>query len=527
MGLQFPDEEMPGIDYIIPDITYLKDKTKNIRGVIITHGHYDHIGAIPHLMLPLGNPPLYTGLLTAGLIRKRQIEYKNLPELKITSIDEKTKLKLGRAFKVEFFRVNHNIPDSFGVVIQTPVGTVIHTGDFKIDPRPVNDQPMDLNIIKKYGEHGVLALMSDSTDAEDPGHQISETEAGLELEKIFKDAPGRIIIGTFASLLSRVQQIFTLAEKYNRKVLIQGRSMVNNIEIAHQLGYLKIKKGTIMEETEFFELPDKRIVIIATGAQGEKNAVLMRIANNEHRFIDLRKNDTVIFSSSVIPGNERTVQYLKDGLYRQGANVFHYKMMDIHAGGHAKQEELKTLIKLLKPKYFMPIEAHHYQLLMHGNWAEKCGIPHKNILIADNGQVMEFFKDSLGTSQGKLTNKKVPTNYVMVDGLGVGDVSSIVLRERRQMAGDGMFVVIATVDQRTGKLLGNPDIISRGFVYMKDNKELIEKTRMRIKKMFENTDPRIPANETYIKNKIRNNTGDFLFKLTKRRPLVLPVILEV
>lgn len=526
MGLQFPEEGMPGVDYIISDITYLKDKVKNIKGVIITHGHYDHIGGIPHLIPQLGNPTIYTGLLTAGIIQKRQTDYKNCPDLKIQSIDEKTHLKLGKNFRISFFRVNHNIPDSFGVIIDTPAGRIIHTGDFKIDKRPVNDKPIDLDALKKMGEKGVLALMSDSTDAEHPGHQITETDAGKELEEIIKKAQGRVIVGTFASLLSRVQQIFTIAEKHNRRVLIQGRSMINNVEIAHQLGYLKINKGTIIEETDFHELPDKRILIIATGAQGERNAVLMRVANNEHRFITLKKNDTVVFSSSVIPGNERTIQYLKDGLYRQGANVFHYKMMDIHAGGHGKQEDLKDMIKLLKPKYFIPVEGHHYHLLMHGNLAEECGIPRKNIFIADNGQVIEFYQSHKETV-GKLTNKKVPTSYVMVDGLGVGDVSHIILRERTQMADDGMFVIIATIDRKTGKLLGNPDIISRGFVYMKDNKELIELTRMRIKKLLQNQDPQKPTNESYIKGKIRNDIGDFLFRKTKRRPLVLPVILEV
>lgn len=525
MGLQFPEEDMPGIDYIIPNVSYLKGKEKNVRGVIITHGHYDHIGGIPHIMGKIGNPPMFTAKLTAGMIKKRQEEHRNTPPLNIQIIDSKSKVQLGK-FSIEFFRVNHNIPDSFGVVINTPIGTIVHTGDFKIDHSPINDEPADLNRIAQFGSRNILALLSDSTDAEHPGYQVSEQVIGVDLEKIFEHSKGRIIIGTFASLLSRVQQLIDLAEKHGKRILIEGRSMKTNVEIAHQLGYLKIHPNTLVDERTYREIPNNKLMIICTGAQGEKNAVLMRIANGEHRHITIEEHDAFVFSSSVVPGNERTVQSLKDTLYKSGAKVFHYKMMDIHAGGHAKQEDLKLMIRLMKPKYFIPIEANHYMLRIHGSIAESVGVPKNNIFIANNGQVIEFYNQGRDVV-GKLTNKKVPTDYVMVDGLGVGDVSNIVLRDRRMMAADGMVVIIATLRHKSGELVGNPDIISRGFVYMKESKELIEQTRKKAKKILQDSDKRSPSFESYTKDKVRNDIGQFLFSRTKRRPMVLPVIIQV
>jgi len=527
MGLQFPEENMPGIDYIIPDTTYLMDKIKKIRGVIITHGHYDHIGAVSHLIPKLGSPTIYTAPLTAEIIKRRHEEYK-LPMLNIQKVDpDKDKITLGN-FNIEFFRVNHNIPDSFGVVFNTPVGTVVHTGDFKVDFNPINDKPIDLNKIAIIGGKGVLALLSDSTDAPHSGYQLSETEITHDLEKIFQEAKGRIIVGTFASLINRVQQLIGLAEKYGRKVLVEGRSMNTNIEIAQNLGYMKIKPGTIIEDAEFKRLPDEKLMVIGTGAQGEENAVLMRIANNEHRLVEIKRGDSIVFSSSVIPGNERTIQNLKDTFYRLGARVYHYQNMDIHAGGHAKAEDLKLIIKLFKPKYFIPIEANHYMLNMHADIAEGVGIPRDNIFIADNGQVMEFSKPNPQTEAvGKLTTEKVPTEYIMVDGLGVGDISSIVLRDRQLMAEDGMFVVIATVRRNTGELVGSPDIISRGFVYMKESRELIEEARTLVKTVCRDKGPEHAADPMEIKNKLREALGKFLYKKTKRRPMVLPVVIEV
>jgi ribonuclease J len=344
--------------------------------------------------------------------------------------------------------------------------------------------------------------------------------------RLFEKMEGRIIIGTFASQLSRVQKIFDLAARLGRRINLQGRSMQQNVEIAHQIGYLKFDPKIIAEDHELERLPDNRVMIIGTGAQGETNAFLMRIVNGDHRNLDVKAGDNIIFSSSVIPGNERTIQSLMDMIVRKGAKVINYEMMDVHAGGHAKQEDLKLMMRLLTPKYFMPIEGNHFMLRAHAELAEQVGIPRGNIFVPDNGQPVEFVKMGNET-YGKLLQEKVPTEYVMVDGLGVGDVSNIVLRDRRVMAEDGMIVVIATVDSKTGDPIGNPDIISRGFVYMKENKELIEKTRMKVKKLVKDHDSRTPADDDYLKNKIRNEIGQFLFSQTKRRPMVLPVVIKV
>ena len=526
MGLQFPEEDMPGIDYIIPNISYLEKKMDNIRGVIITHGHMDHIGGIPHIMGPIGNPPMFMGKLTAGLVRKRCEEFNKCPKLNISEIDENPRLPLGRSFRIEFLRVNHSIPDSFAIIVHTPLGAVIHTGDFKIDYSPVNDKPADLNRIAQIGGRGVLMLLADSTDSTHPGYQVSESSIGDEIDRLFESLTGRIIIGTFASQLSRIQKIFDLAAKHGRKIYLQGRTMNNNVEIAHGIGYLKFNQRILMSEGELKRLPDNKVLILGTGAQGESNAFLVRVVTGEHRSITLKSGDTVIFSSSVIPGNERSIQSLKDMVVRQGARVIHYEMMDVHAGGHAKQEDLKLMMRLLKPTYFMPVEGNHFMLRTHADLAEQVGIPKENIFVADNGQVIEFIRQENRTI-GKLTKEKVPTDYVMVDGLGVGDVSNIVLRDRRVMAEDGMIVAIATIDSKTGDPIGNPDIISRGFVYMKENRDLIEKTRMKIKKIVKDHDTRTPADDDYIKNKIRNEIGQFLFSQTKRRPMVLPVVIKV
>ncbi len=522
MGLQFPEEDMFGIDYVIPNISYLKNKINKIRGVIITHAHYDHIGAIPHLIPELGNPVIFGTKLTLGIIQKRQEDFKNSPKLKLKIIDTKTKIKLG-CFTLEFFKVSHNIPDSIGVIAHTPVGIIVHTGDFKLDFNPVASDPPEIAKIAELNRKNVLALMSDSTNADSPGHQLTETEIGQTLEQIFLKAKGRIIVGTFGSLLSRVQQVIWIAEKLNKKVVIEGYSMKSNVQIAHQLGYLKYKKHSIISLKEAKKLPDKQVVIMCTGAQGEDNSALVRIANEENPHIKISKGDTVIFSSSVIPGNERTVQRLKDTLYRKGAEVIHYQMMDVHAGGHARQEDLKLMLKLVNPKYLIPIEGNLSLLKAHERVAKEAGFPEKNIFVAENGQIIEFYPNQ----EGRLTNKKVPTDYVMVDGLGVGDVSHIVLRDRRMMAADGMVVLIATVERKTGKLVGNPDIISRGFVYIKESKKLIEETRKRTKKILQDKDPRSEANEAYLKNKMRNEIGQFLFQKTHRRPMILPVIIFV
>lgn len=525
MGLMFPEEGMPGIDYIIPDVSCLRGKEKNIRGVVITHGHYDHIGAIPHLLPKLGWPIVYTAPLSAGIIRKRQEEYGNTQMLKIQVVkraDEK--IRLGKNFVFEPFHINHNITDAFGAAIHTPYGTVIVTGDFKFDMDPIPpDLPADPLRLAAFGEKGVLALLSDSTSAESPGRQISESVVSEELLGIVSKHNGRIIVGTFASLLTRVQQLLSIAEKTGRKVLLLGRSMQSNVEIAHKLGYMKFKPGTIVDENEMKHVDQSKLIIVCTGAQGEKNAALMRIANREHRSIRLEEGDMVIFSSSVIPGNERTVQSLKDTLIRQGAKVVHYANMDVHAGGHAKQEELKEMIMLTKPKYFLPAHGNLFLRHANGNLAEDVGVPRERIFIPDNGQVVEF--DQQGG--GRVLDAKYPIEYIMVDGLGVGDVSHVVLRDRLQLATDGMFVIICTIDHANGRLLGSPDIISRGFVYIKEAHELVEKARTRVKKILNDSDHKSPSFEEYTKNKIRDEIGQFLWNATKRRPMVLPVIIEV
>ncbi len=528
MGLQFPEEDMPGIDYIIPNTTYLEGKEDWVKGVVITHGHYDHTGAIPHLMEKLGNPPLFTGALTAGLIRAKWKEFRKKSQLNIKIIDENSHIKLGQSFSIDFLRVNHSIPDCFAVIADTPIGKIVHTGDFKIDYSPVNDKPADLNRMAQLGGEGILLLMSDSTDATHEGYQVSESTIGDEIGKIFEKAEGRVIIGTFASQLSRIQKLFDLAKLHGRRINLQGRSIGNNVEVAHQIGYLKFDPKIIVEDKDLNKLPDNKVLIVGTGAQGESNAFLNRVVNGEHRLVNLKDGDTVIFSSSVIPGNERTIQGLKDAMTRQGAKIIHYEMMDVHAGGHAKAEDLKLLMRLLKPEYVMPIEGNHYLLKAHADLAEQVGIPKNNIFVADNGQVVEFKKNQpSGSVEGRLTDVKVPTDYIMVDGLGVGDVSHIVLRDRRVMSADGMVVVIATIDSKRNEIVGNPDIISRGFVYMKESRELIEETRTKAKKIVQSNNSSTSVEIDHIKNRIRDEVGQFLFNKTNRRPMILPVVIRI
>ncbi|RJQ35674.1 ribonuclease J [Candidatus Parcubacteria bacterium] len=523
MGLQWPEEDMPGIDYIIPNIEYLKGKEKNIRGVIITHGHYDHIGAIPHLIPRLGNPTIYGTPLTLGIIAKRQEDFRNNAPLRLKSVTTDNTLRLGK-FKTTFFGVSHNIPGSFGVIIETPVGKIVHTGDFKIDPKSSGDAPTEIAKIKDLGKQRVLALMADSTNATESGHQLTEGDIQHNIDEILKQAPGRVIVGTFASLLGRIQQIIWAAEKLGKKVVIEGFSMKRNVELAQQLGYMKLRKGSIIQLKDMKSYPDNKIIIMCTGAQGEDNAVLMRIANNEHRKLKVEKGDTIVFSSSVIPGNERSVQRLKDMLYRKGAEVVHYKMMDVHAGGHAKQEDLFDMIQMVRPKYHIPVYGNHSFLQNHAKVALKAGIPINQIFIPDNGQVMEFDK----AGNGRLLKEKVPSEYVFVDGLGVGDVSNIVLRDRQMMAADGMIVVITTLSGKSGKLVHSPDIISRGFIYMRENKGIVEDIRTKIKNIVnEHNKTSGKINDAYVKEALRNELGQFIFTKTKRRPMILPVVIEV
>jgi ribonuclease J len=522
VGLMFPEEGMPGIDFVVPNVSCLKGKEKNIRGIIVSHGHLDHVGGLPYVLPKLGWPVIYTAPLTAGIIRNRQEEFGNGNQLKIQLVTGKTRIQLGRNFVFEPFHVNHNISDAFGTALYTPYGVMLGTGDFKFDFTPADGDPADLIHVAGFGAKKVLCLMSDSTNATLPGHQISEKTVGEELRRIIERAPGRIFLGTFSSMLTRLQQILEIAEGCNRKVMLKGRSLQKNVELAHKLGYMKYKQGTLVEDEEFGRLPDNRAIVVCTGAQGEKNAALMRIAMREDRLLFLQPGDTVMFSSSVIPGNERTVQSLKDTIVRQGAKVIDSAGMDIHAGGHAKQEDLKLMLRLTRPVYFMPIHGNRFMLEAHAELAEAVGVPRQNCLVADNGQVIEFDKTG-----GHLTSEHVPIDYVMVDGLGVGDVSEVVLRDRRELAADGMLVVVCTVDHRTGALTRDPDIISRGFIYTKDAKELIGQVSVFVKKILKEHGTKLPAQDEIIREKVRNEVGSFLFKHTERRPMVVPVIIEV
>ncbi|TAK05248.1 ribonuclease J [Patescibacteria group bacterium] len=521
MGLQFPEEDQPGVDYIIPNMSYVRGKEKNIRGVIITHGHYDHIGAIPHVVPRIGNPPVFGLPMTAGIIKKRQEDFEGV-KINIREVKIDDRLVLGN-FQVEFVHINHSIPDAVAVVVHTPVGTIIHTGDWKFDYTPIGAPPADFIKLASLGARGVLALMGDSTNAAHAGHQISEREIANTLRLILEKAQGRVIVGTFASLLGRVRQIFDIAQDLGKKVALDGYSMKTNVEIARVLKYINIKPGTLIDIAQINDYPKDKVVVVCTGAQGEERASLMRIANDEHRSVRIQPADTVIFSSSVIPGNERTVQRLKDTLYRKGADVIHYQMMDVHAGGHAMKEDIKLMLLLLKPKYYIPIEGNHFLLRENAKVAAMMGIPKENIFVADNGQVMEF----VAGGKGRLSDVKVMADYVFVDGLGVGDISEVVLRDRQALAEDGMVVVVAPVAKRTGGLAGNLEIVSHGFVQVEHNQALIDELKKHVEKILIDKDTKSEADPDDIKRKIRDDVGAFLFTKTQRRPMILPVIIEV
>ncbi|MFH1711710.1 MAG: ribonuclease J [Patescibacteria group bacterium] len=526
MGLQFPEEDMPGVDYIIPNMSYVKSKKKNVRGVIITHGHLDHIGAIPHTIPQIGNPPVYALPVAAGIIKKRQTDFET-PKINLKEITVDSELKLG-VFKVTFFHINHNIPDAAGIIVETPAGIICHTGDWKFDFHPVGTPPADLHKIARIGSQGVTLLMGDSTNADKEGHQTSEKVIGEELKGIINKAPGRVIIGTFSSLLSRVKQIIEISEMLGRKVALDGYSMKTNVEIARELGFIHVSSKTLIPMDKIRNYPDDKITIVCTGAQGEKRAALSRIANDEHRDIRIVKGDTVVFSSSVIPGNEASVQRLKDTFYRKGAKVIHKDILDVHAGGHAKKEDIKLMLTLLNPKYYMPIEGNHFLLCENGEVARSIGWKEENVFVADNGQVIEISKNKNGNrGQARMTKKKVPTDYVFVDGLGVGDISQVVLRDRKALADDGIVVVIIQVTKKTGRVIGAPDIVSRGFVHMKENRKLINDTRELVMKLANNTDNKSQADPDHIRKIVRDEVGAFLFKKTERRPMILPVVLEV
>ncbi len=525
VGLQFPEEDMPGIDYIIPNPQYLRDNAKQIKGVVITHGHYDHIGATQHILPEIGNPVVYTGSLSRGIIMRRYEDYKDTPEPQIKQVKRGEKYTIGKNFEVEFIHINHNIPDSYMVYIKTPGGNVLHTGDYKFDRNPYKEDPADIARLAQIGqEEGVDVLLSDSTNADQEGFSISETEIKQNLEKTFEEfSDKRIIVGTFASLVTRVQQIFDIAEKHGRKVAVDGYSMKSILDISSELGYVKHHKNTRIPIKDVNQYPPEQVVVIGTGAQGEGNAVLMRIGQKEHKHVQLSNKDVVIFSSSIVPGNEQSIQDLKDLIYRQGAKVLDYKMLDIHAGGHAHREDMKMLINLTQPTCFIPIQANYYLERIHADLAKSMGVREENVLLMSNGQIAEYQNGHISIAE-----ETIPSNYVFVDGLGVGDVGDIVMRDRQKMAEDGMFVVIVRIEGGTGKVQDNVDVISRGFVYMSESKNLIENSRTEAKKIAQKSAASHGStNWSYMKDELRNQLGKFLFEKTGRRPLILPVVLEV
>jgi ribonuclease J len=522
MGLAFPDETMPGIDYVIPDTRYLQERKKNIRGVLVTHGHLDHIGAIPYIMPRIGDPPIYTMRLTAALIERRLEEFhlKGRSQIHVLAIDDI--IKLG-AFTISLFRLNHNIPDCVGLSIKTPSVHIVYTTDWKFDHTPVDEKPAEFHKIAHLGGEGVDLLLSDSTNADEPGYSLSEKDLGETIYQIVKEAGGRVIFTTFSNLISRIQQVIDAAVRMERKVVITGRSMVETVEIAHELGYVHIPKKTVIGTETSHHLPDNRVVILTTGSQGEEAAALARIARQEHKTVRIKPGDTVVISASPIPGNERAVAAVMNDLTRQGAHVIYQRILDIHSSGHGRREDLKLMISLTKPKYFLPIHGEHYLTTAHAELAVSIGIPKENIFVLDNGDVLEITRRGARVSPEKLT-----MGQVFVDGLGVGDIGEVVLRDRQVMAQDGMVVIIITLDRRTGKIVNNLDIISRGFIYMKSSEDLIREVKHEVRKVVE-TQNRKPheANYAYIRNQIRDQIGEFLFQRTERRPMILPVVIEV
>jgi len=522
MGIQFPEEDMPGIDYIIPNAKYLMGKEKNIRGVIFSHGHLDHIGAAPILLEKLGNPVIAGRDLTLALVKHKQEDYEKGSSQKLKTIrikGVKDVLKMGK-FTIKFFQVEHSIMDAVGVIIETPMGTVIHPGDWTLE-RDKNGKPtLDYTHLQKLTTPTVLML--ESLGSTNKANHGTYEDMYHNLHTILSKASGRVIIGTFSSQLERIKWVLDVAQKLGKKVALDGYSMKMNVEIAKKLGYIKIDKNTLIDIKSLDNYKDNQVVVICTGAQGEENAVLMRIVSKQHRHVILRKTDTIIFSSSIIPGNERSIQRLKDNIYRQSDNVIHGEIMDVHVSGHATRDDIVEMIKQIKPTYFIPVYANHYFLKEARKLAIDNGFPEQKIFVPDNGSVIEVNKNL-----AHILDKKVPSDYVFVDGLGVSDTQNIVLRDRQVLAEDGMVVVIATVDSKTGNLIQNPDIISRGFVFLKDNKELIEDIRHKVKHMVIKSDPVSWADSNQIRNDIRDKIGQFIFTKTEKRPMILPVVIEV
>jgi len=518
-GLMFPDDEMFGVDLVIPDTSYLTDKKQRIHGIFITHGHEDHIGALAYVLPMLGFPPIYATRLTQGLISVKLKEHKLLDKTIINVVTPGDQVPLGECL-VEIVRVNHSVPDAVSLAIHTPVGTVVHTGDYKFDHTPIDGRPADFGTLARIGNQGVLVMMGDSTRVESPGYTPSERVINDSFDKIFANAPGRIIIATFASLLSRVQQVIDTASRYERVVALVGRSMVNNVQMAIDLGYLNIPKAMLIRAEDINKFPPERVVIICTGSQGEPTSALTRIANQDHRLVRIQKNDTVILSATPVPGNEKMVNRTINNLFRQGAEVYYQAIANVHVSGHAAQEELKLMLNLLRPTYFLPIHGEFRQLILHAKLASSLGIPEDHIVIAEDGDIVEVTRDAIKIGE------HVACGNVFVDGLGVGDIGQIVLRDRQVLAQDGILMVVLTVDKETGLPLAGPDIVSRGFVYVRDSEELLEKARERVLESFVGLNGHA-SDWSFVKDKIKHTLSEYLYEKTHRRPMILPLVMEV
>ncbi len=518
-GLAFPDEEMLGIDLVIPDITYLKKHKSRIRGIILTHGHEDHIGAIPYVLKAI-NVPIYCTKLTAGVIEARLLEHKMADKVKINRRSPGDHIKLG-CFDVEFINVNHSIADSVALAITTPIGKVVHTGDFKIDATPVAGEMIDLARFGELGKEGVLLLMSDSTNAERRGHTMSEKSVGEAFDVQFKNCDQRILIATFASNVHRLQQIIDVAAKYGRKVAISGRSMENILSVAMNLNYITVPKGVLIELSSIGRYPKNKLCIITTGSQGEPMSALHRMAFSGHKQVEVGPGDRILIAASPIPGNEKSVYRLINELMKKGADVVYERLAEIHVSGHACQEELRTILALVKPKYFMPVHGEYRHLKNHAELGRQTSVEPKNIFIGDTGRVLEITRQT-----AKFTGT-VQTGYVLIDGLGVGDVGNAVLRDRKHLAEDGLIIVAVTLDGSNGQVLAGPEIVSKGFIYVREAEPIMEEIKKIAGKSLEKCVKQRIKDWATIKTTIKDDLSGFLYKKTKRSPLILPVIMEI
>lgn len=518
-GLMFPKEDMYGIDSIIPNTKFLEDNKDKIRGMIITHGHEDHAGAIPYIA-PKLNCPIYTAKLTAAMIEEKAKEF-SIEKLQIHEIKDTDKLKLG-IFNIEFIGLSHTIPDEMGLIIDTPLGRFVYIVDFKIDLKDSEQRPV-IQRIRQIARTEIKCLFLDSTNAEVEGQSVSEIKVKESIDTLIATSKGRTIVTSFASNISRIKAVIEACKTYHKKLAVAGRSMLKNIEIAKRIGYINIPDGVLVDIKHINNFPKEDVVILCTGSQGEEYAALVRMASGEHKQLRIEPGDTIVLSSSVVPGNERAVAETINNLFKQGAEVIYGgEKADIHASGHAKADELRLMMSMMSPEYFIPIHGEYRHLVRNAQLAQSLGINPQKIIVAQNGEVIEFDKEG-----GKLTNQKIPSGYVLVDGLGVGDIGNIVLRDRQAMAKDGIFVVILTIDHQNGKIVTSPDIISRGFVYMRAAEELIHGARNEVRKLFAMHNEKSPMDWDYIKRFIRDDLGEYLFKHTQRRPMVIPVIIEV